>query len=263
MYESLKKLGRTLMTFMPLLKNELYFLKRFFRTSLNLSVESDFDAIKLFPNDKDSLFLDVGGNQGAVIDTLLVKNKNCKIYSFEPNPEVYARTRLRFKTNDRVKVFAFGLGEREGEFKLFIPVYRGYKFDGLASLIPDFDDSWLSNNIFLYNRKFLSMHEVNCVIKRLDDLDLIPFFIKIDVEGFELEVLLGGEQTIKKSLPVILVESGEKDHEIMKFLEQFGYKMYKYCDGKFIMGKRGSQNSFLMTDEKFHLVSSFGHYTNK
>jgi FkbM family methyltransferase len=253
MINNLKKLARTLMTFFPFIKDEIYLLKRFFRSAFNLSYEEDFNAISLFP-EENTLYLDIGGNQGAVIDTLLLKNKNCKIYSFEPNPEVYKATYSRFKNNPRVDIFNFGLGKKEGEFKLYVPVYRGYKFDGLGSLDSNFDDTWLLESIFFYNKKFLLMHEVVCSIKRLDDLNLAPFFIKIDVEGFELEVLLGGEKMIEKSHPIILVESVEKDSEIMIFLEKFGYKMYRYWKGDFILGEQGSPNSFLMTDDKLDLL---------
>lgn len=40
----------------------------------------------------------------------------------------------------------------------------------------------------------------------LDDLRLAPGFIKLDVEGMELNVLLGGEKTIREHRPVILFE---------------------------------------------------------
>jgi FkbM family methyltransferase len=172
------------------------------------------------------------------------------------NSEVYRLTHLRFKNNPRVTVYNFGLGEKEGSFKLYIPEYRGYKFDGLGSLDSNFDDSWFSEGIFFYNKKFLSMHVVDCTIKRLDDLDLDPFFIKIDVEGFELEVLLGGEKTIERSRPIMLVESVVKSGKIMQFVEKFGYKMYRYSKGSFILGEQGTPNSFLMTDDKLELLQN-------
>jgi len=255
MNNNLKKIARTLTTFSPFLKDFAYSFKRLLRTVLNSSVEDDFNAIDLFPNHRELLFLDIGGNQGAAIDVFLKRNKNCKIYSFEPNPHVFKKLRSRFKSNNRVRLFNFGLGEKEGLFKLCVPVYRGFEFDGLGSLSADFDDSWLSEKILFYNKKHLHIREMNCEIKRLDDLNLEPFFIKLDVEGFELEVFRGGEQVIKKAHPIILVESGEKDEAIRRFLGQFGYKLYRYHEGNFIAGERGSPNSFFMTDEKYRLIA--------
>ena len=254
MSKNLKKFARTLTTFFPFLKDLTYFFKRLVRTVLNSSAEDDFNVIDLFPNYRDVLFLDVGANQGVAIDVFLKKNKNCKIYSFEPNPDVFRKLHSRFRSNNRVKLFNFGLGQKGGTFKLFVPVYRGYEFDGLGSLESDFDDSWLAAQIFFYNKKFLHIREINCEIKRLDNLNLEPFFMKIDVEGFELEVIRGGETTIKKSHPIILMESSKKDDVIVSFLEQFGYKLYRYYKGNFIEGEHGSPNSFFMTDEKYQLL---------
>jgi FkbM family methyltransferase len=45
------------------------------------------------------------------------------------------------------------------------------------------------------------------IMKRLDDFDLQNVdFLKIDVEGYELPVIQGGEQMIKKWRPVVIVE---------------------------------------------------------
>ena len=223
MEKKLKKFARTLVTFLPFSRDFAYFIKRLLRTVLKSSVEIDFNAINLFPDDQDVLFLDVGANQGSITHVLLKKSQNCKIYSFEPNPNVFRKLHSRFTSNNRVRLYNFGLGEKEGTFKLFVPIYRGYEFDGLGSLSSDFDDAWLSEKISFYNQNFLHMREINCEIRRLDDLNLEPFFMKVDVEGCELEVFRGGEKTIKRSQPIILMESGEKDDAIMKFLGQFGY----------------------------------------
>ena len=221
---------------------------------LNSPVERDFNAIDLFPDYGDILFLDVGANQGAITDVLLRKSKNCQICSFEPNPSAFKNLQSRFKGNPRVRLHNFGLGEKDGIFKLFVPIYRDYEFDGLGSLAPDFDDTWLSERVYFYNRKFLDIREVICEIKRLDDLNLEPFFMKVDVEGHELEVFRGAQATIQKCQPIILMEDDEKSDAITKFLGQYGYKLYRYSKGNFIAGEHGSPNSFFMTDEKYRLI---------
>lgn len=254
MKKGLKKFARTLTTFFPFLKDFANSFKRLVRAILHSSVEDDFNVIDLFPEHEDILFLDVGANQGAAIDVFLKKSKHCKIYSFEPNPDVFKKLHARFRSNRRVNLFNFGLGEKSGTFKLFVPVYRGYEFDGLGTLSPKFDDSWLSEKVFYYNKKFLQIREIDCEVKPLDDLNLEPFFMKVDVEGFELEVFRGGAKTIKRTYPIILVESSERDQAVMKFLGQFGYKLYRYQKGNFIEGEFGSPNSFFMTDEKYRLI---------
>jgi len=51
-------------------------------------------------------------------------------------------------------------------------------------------------------------------MKRLDSFGLKRVdFIKIDVEGYELEVLKGGEYTITSCKPIIVLETKDKHYE--------------------------------------------------
>lgn len=61
-------------------------------------------------------------------------------------------------------------------------------------------------------------------IKRLDDLNLPKFgLLKIDCEGHELEVIKGGEQTILKYKPIVVVEQHpESEYCAAKYLQSLG-----------------------------------------
>ena len=66
--------------------------------------------------------------------------------------------------------------------------------------------------------------DVSC--ERLDDIYTgVPSFIKIDVEGHELQVLKGATETIKKHKPTILIEIHDfsEDSEIHQYLKSLGY----------------------------------------
>ena len=65
---------------------------------------------------------------------------------------------------------------------------------------------------------------VNC--ERLDDIyNGIPSFMKIDVEGHELRVLMGAQETIKKHKPAILIEIHDftEENEVHVYLKSLGY----------------------------------------
>lgn len=50
-------------------------------------------------------------------------------------------------------------------------------------------------------------------------------FIKIDVEGFELEVLKGAESLLQKSSPILYIEIfNDRFDEVNLFLEKIGYQ---------------------------------------
>lgn len=63
----------------------------------------------------------------------------------------------------------------------------------------------------------------------LDSLDLPRCdFFKIDVEGMELEVLRGAEQTIQRCRPLLYVENDrpEQSAELIRYLQELGYELY-------------------------------------
>lgn len=66
-------------------------------------------------------------------------------------------------------------------------------------------------------------------VRKLDDIELPPIdFIKIDVEGFETFVLRGGEVTIRRDRPVIVIEQkhetryGLETNAAVKLLRKWG-----------------------------------------
>jgi FkbM family methyltransferase len=219
--------------------------------------DKDFLGIKYFPDIENAVYLDVGGNRGFAIDAILMNKNKCRIYSFEPNHILAEKMKKRFKKNPRVEIYNWGLGNKEGEFTLYVPVYRGYEFSGLASFIKEHAKSWLKdNNLYFYNEKLLKISEHKCVIKKLDDLELDPFFIKLDVQGYEYQVLLGGKNMIKHAQPILLIESVKEGDEIMSFLCKFGYKLFRYENNKFIPDESGRPNSFLMTESKYNMIKA-------
>ena len=75
-------------------------------------------------------------------------------------------------------------------------------------------------------------------IKRLDDLDLPKFgLLKIDCEGHELEVIKGGEQTILKYNPIIVVEQHpESEYCAATYLQKMGAKEITNVRKDYIFG---------------------------
>ena len=68
-------------------------------------------------------------------------------------------------------------------------------------------------------------------------------FIKLDCEGYELFALRGGENLIKRCMPVICVEQkpgrgqrfGLPERGAVEYLQSLGYKLAKEMSGDFIM----------------------------
>jgi len=68
-------------------------------------------------------------------------------------------------------------------------------------------------------------------------------FMKLDCEGYELFAIKGGEQTIKRDKPCIIVEQkpgkgkqfGLGDHDAVTLLREWGFEVVKEISGDFIL----------------------------
>jgi FkbM family methyltransferase len=252
MKDNLKKALRTLQTSFPRLVETKFAAMRFCRRKFRLLYEQDFGALALFPDSSTTLLLDVGANRGQSTDSMLLKTKNARIQLFEPNPMLSDRLRELYQANERVSVHRFGLGDNTVEQMLYIPYYRKWMFDGLASFDRDAASMWLQSRVFFYRERYLSVQGVRTKIRRLDDLNLSPFFIKLDIQGYEFQALKGGEATIRTHEPILLIESPEE--RIIDFLAVFGYRSYAFRRGVFFPGTCGDLNTFFMTASKSFYV---------
>ncbi len=163
---------------------------------------------------KRDVAVDVGGHCGIWAREL------CKVFShvhsFEPvadHRECYGRNQ---KTGNWT-LYPYALGEKDGRA-------------GTQTKPGSSGDTWLVDG---------SRVEV----KTLDWFQLAPDFLKIDTEGYELFVLKGAEQTLRKYKPVIIVEqkpgNGERfgldDIAAVTWLETLGYKLKREYHGDYIL----------------------------
>ncbi|MGD9558212.1 MAG: FkbM family methyltransferase, partial [Mangrovibacterium sp.] len=134
-----------------------------------------------------------------------------------------------------------------------IPFYRKWMFDGLASLNYDSAKNWLTHRLWMFDQQKLSVKKISCEVRKLDDFNFNPYFVKIDVQGHEFQVLQGSENTIRKCQPIFLIEC--VNEQIIRFLKKFNYSFYRYSRGEFSEGL-GELNTFCMTKNKFYELTS-------
>ena len=160
--------------------------------------------------------LDIGANIGThtVILSSLFKN----VYAFEPQKDIFDLLKLNIEVNNCTNVtpYNFGLGEKEKTAELgFIDKNKSNNFGGVGII----DKNKLKEG----EQKGESIN-----IKTLDSLNITDLgFIKIDVEGYEYNALLGGKQTIKKYRPTIVFEQHDSKSKLFNWLNELGYKTRK------------------------------------
>lgn len=240
------------------LQSELWFLKEpkdllylWSRRLLRLPHETDFRALRLIRERFDGCYVDVGGNQGQSIESIRLVVPDARIVSFEPNPALHRRLAERYRHDPRIEVRGVGLAERPGRMTLHVPSYRGFVYDGLSSLDEAAARAWINpETVYFFRPRSLRINAYDCAIETLDDQKLDPVFIKIDVQGTELNVVRGGLETIRRHRPVLLVEDFSADPRLVALMTELGYGEYGFDGRGFVPGRGAGPNSFLLTAER-------------
>lgn len=175
------------------------------------------------------VFLDVGANSGMSALSFRIYNRTTPIVSIEPNP--YHERDLRFvlRLAAPLQYRMWAAGRASEMLDLYVPTYRGVPLTTEASLILDEVVQSGSLRARLGARmdtQAFSIVRRAVPVRPLDCLGLETAFIKLDVQGFEHDALLGLEETIQRSQPVMLIETPSED--VTRWLTQRGYSGFSY-----------------------------------
>ena len=161
---------------------------------------------KRIPSNID-IFFDIGSHHGATIKEFLEIFSINKIYAFEPSKKNYLELRKnvekirKIKSVD-IKIYQLGVGKKEEILEL------NEITDGVSNTFNklDLDSDYFKKKKFITTffgiKKFFSNKISTKIITlknfiKKEKIEKIEF-VKIDTEGFELNVLLGLEDDIKK-----------------------------------------------------------------
>ena len=185
------------------------------------------------------VFVDVGAYNGQI--TLDVANNFSKCISVEPSIENYNQLNenLQNRKISNVTTFNCALSNKKDTGKLFLSPYRNEQH----RLKTTPDENWKEQNI---------------AIRTLDDiLEELGInekcLIKIDTEGSELAILMGGQKILQKCCviiseinPMCLSINDSEPYDYVKFLKSLGYSFFnlnskpvseKYLSNLCIKGK--------------------------
>jgi FkbM family methyltransferase len=192
---------------------------RYIGRSLDLYGEFSQDEVDLYRRiiKRGDVVVEVGANIGALtvpLARLVATDEEGgpgTIIAFEPQRILYQllNTNLALNRLRNVRAEQVAIGQKTG--MLGVPVI-------------DYDKP---GNFGGYNMIDVSPEMVR--VLTIDSLQLRRLdFLKIDVEGMEIKVLMGAEQTIAQCQPVIYCENDRKDKSarLIACLTAMGYTMY-------------------------------------
>mgnify|MGYP001590521232 CR=1 FL=1 len=185
---------------------------------------------------ENSIVFDIGANVGVWTVLLSRTCPSAKIHSFEPAPDTYKLLERNVLINQCLNVVANNIAASDNDGVVAFEVPNGVSIYGRVRPEKQGQDDC---GRFAHS----DMYEVKCA--RLSDycekhdIEQIDF-MKIDVEGFELQVLRGMEEFfMNKKVGAIYIETMKENHirmassyrEFLDFFGKVGYKIYTLSEG--------------------------------
>ena len=195
-------------------------------------------------NKKEITVIDIGANVGSYLDFIIKNFKYKKIYAFEPSTKAYGQLKNKFNSKNII-LENIALSNKKTKRKFY-----EYKLTSQSSFYKITSKKNPFKNLNnIYKVKTLKLDEyLNLKEKKID-------ICKIDIQGEELNVLMGMQKYLKKKkIKLIKVEitirndyDNNKNQfvEIINFLKKFNYDLVTISKIKF------SQNEIMFLDAYF------------
>lgn len=195
--------------------------------------------------------IDVGANSGQFTKVATHLYPQAQIYTFEPLPNLYPVIKKKFGSNPNIKTYNIALGNEDGTI-----LFNKNKFGHTSSVLE------ISQENIHFTRKDNELEQIRVEIKKLDSLAL-PVdktnlsLLKLDVQGYELEVLKGADETIK-AIGYIIIEANLEElysnqpsfNTINNYLQNKGFELMGMLDFNL-----GNKNKYIEVDLLYRKIS--------
>lgn len=172
-----------------------------------------------------NLVFDIGSNTGYTVEHFRQRAK--AVIAFEPNPELANDLRRRFQGTN-VTVDERGLSNECGR-KIFHLCN--------AHTISTFSTDWISGSRFTGTYNWDRSIEVETItLEKALSIYGEPDYIKIDVEGYEYEVLSSFNQLLENTIISFEWAEEQKDkiQATLEHVQKIGYNSFSFTDGDII-----------------------------
>ena len=169
--------------------------------------------------------MDIGTNIGLTALTFAkIVGDNGKVFGFEPDPYNHSKAAINKSLNNfkALSLYNIGLAEKEGTASLFNVNATNR---GMLRILRD-NGNTKDLDKTVVNLTTLDRFVEEHAIQKID-------LMKIDVEGYELNVLRGASHTLRVHKPVLFIElddynlreQGASPSELIGYLQSFGYSI--------------------------------------
>jgi FkbM family methyltransferase len=141
----------------------------------------------------DPVVIDIGANAGQFCNAVKLFLPAARVYSFEPDPDVFRQLERNTARLSGVRLFNVGLGDRAEQLPFYV-----HELSAMSSF-----QQYAGVRYDAKHTKHLEVRRLDDVMPSVADIDLL----KVDVEGFELKVLGGADEALRRAR-YLLIEVG-------------------------------------------------------
>ena len=181
-----------------------------------------------FPKELIKSVFDVGANEGQFIRTIIALLPKAMIYGFEANPYIASGMLEKKFISNNVEIINIACGKEEGTIPMNIS-----RFSPSSSLLKiskeHIDEFPGTDTKEVINVK---MERLDTIISKLKGKKEEPYLLKMDVQGFEMEVLMGSTGILDKTLVVLcevniapLYDNQCEFSSVLMFMEQHNFDL--------------------------------------
>jgi len=196
----------------------IFFTKFFF--------EPDCEVFKFLKKKNKIKIIDIGASDGSFSKYLSTIFRNSNFYCFEPLNEFYQKFYLTI--NNKLKIYNFALSNKTTKLKIYTPFKTFFGKKLFLKFFSSTNKKFIKANLNKYFGSSKNFKYKATIVKAItgDYFKLAPDIIKIDVENYEYEVLIGLKKTIKKYKPIIFIENPNR--KIDNFFYKNKYLKFQY-----------------------------------
>ena len=155
--------------------------------------------------------IDVGAHKGEFLEKMLKIEKINTFYAFEPQKHIFYELNKKFSENSKIVLFNYAVDKEVSNKKLQVNKLS------MTSSLAEFNDKSLylkiKNFLTFSKTNFVEEHETqtNTIDNIFKEINLEKTLLKIDVEGFELNVIKGSQIKLKE-ISFVLIENQFGNH---------------------------------------------------